>query len=93
VESNTFFRKIYCSILTSYKAASVTTIIERNIFEKMCQLGNIDHNNIQPNISIAFKKEENKKCGADFKEFFENNNSTKAPSSFFFIFGFFPFPI
>jgi hypothetical protein len=34
---------------------------------------NIDHNNIQPNISIAFKKEENKKCSADFKEFFENN--------------------
>jgi hypothetical protein len=51
----------------------ISLSIERNIFEKMCQLGNIDHNNIQPNISIAFKKEENKKCGADFKEFFENN--------------------
>jgi hypothetical protein len=46
----------------------ISLSIERNIFEKMCQLGNIDHNNIQPNISIAFKKEENKKCGADFKE-------------------------
>ncbi|VVM23024.1 hypothetical protein BSPWISOXPB_4296 [uncultured Gammaproteobacteria bacterium] len=49
----------------------ISLSIERNIFEKMCQLGNIDHNNIQPNISIAFKKEENKKCSADFKEFFE----------------------
>ena len=63
---------VYLTLAES-KRVDISLSIERNIFEKMCQLGNIDHNNIQPNISIAFKKEENKKCSADFKEFFENN--------------------